>query len=83
MRVAAETVWLTQKLMAAMFDVTVPTINEHLANVLGQGEIAAAATIRNFRTVQREGSRDVTRNVEYYNLDAIIAVGFRVNSARC
>jgi len=69
--------------MAAMFDVTVPTINEHLANVLGQGEIAAAATIRNFRTVQREGSRDVTRNVEYYNLDAIIAVGFRVNSARC
>jgi hypothetical protein len=81
-QVAAETVWLTQKLMAALFDVTVPTINEHLANLLGQGEIAAAATIRNFRTVQREGSRDVTRNVEYYNLDAIIAVGFRVNSAR-
>jgi len=81
-QVAAETVWLTQKLMAALFDVTVPTINEHLANLLKQGEIAAAATIRNFRTVQREGSRDVTRNVEYYNLDAIIAVGFRVNSAR-
>ena len=81
-QVAAETVWLTQKLMAALFDVTVPTINEHLANLLGQGEIAAAATIRNFRTVQREGNRDVTRNVEYYNLDAIIAVGFRVNSAR-
>ncbi|MBE0542978.1 MAG: virulence RhuM family protein [Verrucomicrobia bacterium] len=81
-RVAEETVWLTQKLMAALFEVTVPTINEHLANLLKQGEIAAEATIRNFRTVQREGSRDVSRNVDFYNLDAIIAVGFRVNSAR-
>lgn len=81
-RVAEETVWLTQKLMAALFEVTVPTINEHLANLLEQGEIAAAATIRNFRTVQREGNRDVSRNVDFYNLDAIIAVGFRVNSAR-
>ena len=81
-RVAEETVWLTQKLMAALFEVTVPTINEHLANLLEQGEIAAAATIRNFRTVQREGNRNVSRNVDFYNLDAIIAVGFRVNSAR-
>jgi len=81
-RVAEETVWLTQKLMAALFEVTVPTINEHLANLLAQGEIAAAATIRDFRTVQREGNREVSRNVDFYNLDAIIAVGFRVNSAR-
>lgn len=81
-RVAEETVWLTQKLMAALFDVTVPTINEHLANLLGQGEIAAAATIRNFRTVQKEGRRNGSRNVDFYNLDAIIAVGFRVNSVR-
>ncbi|MEI8314718.1 MAG: virulence RhuM family protein [Verrucomicrobiota bacterium] len=81
-RVAEETVWLTQKLMAALFEVTVPTINEHLANLLAQGEIAAAATVRNFRTVQREGNRDVSRNVDFYNLDAIIAVGFRVNSTR-
>jgi hypothetical protein len=81
-RVAEETVWLTQKLMAALFEVTVPTINEHLANLLAQDEIAAAATVRNFRTVQREGHRDVSRNVDFYNLDAIIAVGFRVNSAR-
>ena len=81
-RVADETVWLTQKLMAALFEVTVPTINEHLANLLQQGEITSAATIRNFRTVQTEGHREVTRNVDFYNLDAIIAVGFRANSAR-
>jgi hypothetical protein len=81
-RVAEETVWLTQKLMAALFEVTVPTINEHLANLQAQGEISPVATIRNFRTVQKEGAREVTRNVDFYNLDAIIAVGFRVNSAR-
>ena len=81
-RVAEETVWLTQKLMAALFEVTVPTINEHLANLYSQGEIVAGSTIRSFRTVQKEGRREVTRDVEFYNLDAIIAVGFRVNSAR-
>lgn len=59
-----------------------PTINEHLANFYAQGEIVKGSTIRNFRTVQKEGSRDVSRNVDFYNLDAIIAVGFRVNSAR-
>jgi hypothetical protein len=81
-RVEDETVWLTQKLMAALFEVTVPTINEHLANLLQQGEIAASATIRKFRIVRPEGAREVAREVEHYNLDAIIAVGFRVNSAR-
>jgi hypothetical protein len=81
-RVAEETVWLTQKLMAALFEVTVPTVNEHLANLYVQEEISRTATIRNFRTVQKEGGREVARNVEFYSLDAIIAVGFRVNSAR-
>ena len=81
-RVEDETVWLTQKLMAALFEVTVPTINEHLANLYSQGEIIAGSTIRNFRTVQKEGGREVARKVDFYNLDAIIAVGFRVNSAR-
>ena len=81
-RVAEETVWLTQKLMAVLFEVTVPTISEHLANLYAQKEISELATIRNFRTVQTEGSREVSRNVDFYNLDAIIAVGFRVNSAR-
>ncbi len=81
-RVEDETVWLTQKLMAVLFEVSVPTINEHLANLYAQGEIAKDSTIRNFRTVQKEGNRDVARNVDFYNLDAIIAVGFRVNSLR-
>ena len=81
-RVAEETVWLTQKLMASLFEVTVPTINEHLATLYTQGEISRAATIRDFRTVQKEGGREVSRNLEFYNLDAIIAVGFRVNSPR-
>jgi hypothetical protein len=77
-----ETIWLSQKLMAVLFDVTVPTINEHLKNIYEQGEIAEKGTIRNFRTVQKEGTREVTRNVEFYNLDAIISVGYRVNSVR-
>ena len=81
-RVAEETVWLTQKLMAALFEVTVPTINEHLTNLYAQGEINGTATIRKFRIVQKEGSREVARKVDFYNLDAIIAVGFRVNSVR-
>ena len=81
-RVEDETVWLTQKLLAALFEVTVPTISEHLANLYAQGEISAPATLRNFRTVQKEGAREVARNVDFYNLDAIIAVGFRVNSGR-
>jgi hypothetical protein len=62
-RVEDETVWLTQKLMAALFEVTVPTINEHLANLYSQGEIVKGSTIRNFRTVQKEGRRkSVVRN---------------------
>jgi hypothetical protein len=81
-RVAEETVWLTQKLMAALFEVAIPTVNEHLSNLYSQGEIVKGSTIRNFRTVQKEGGREVARNVDFYNLDAIIAVGFRVNSAR-
>jgi len=81
-RVADETVWLTQKLMAALFDVDVRTVNEHLINVYNSDEQHRDATIRKFRIVQKEGVRDVDRAVEHYNLDAIIAVGFRVNSGR-
>ena len=82
-RVAEETVWLTQKLMAVLFEVTIPTITEHLSNLYSQGEMVKRSTIRNFRTVlQKEGSREVVRNVDFYSLDAIVAVGFRVNSAR-
>jgi hypothetical protein len=81
-QIAEETVWLTQKLMRTLFNVSVPTINEHLANLYTQCEISKKATIRNFRIVQKEGTREIARNIEFYNLDAIIAVGFRVNSAR-
>ena len=82
MRVEDETVWLTQKLIGVLFEVTVPTVNEHLTNIYQQGEITQEATVRNFRIVQKEGNREVTRNVDCYNLDAIISVGYRVNSAR-
>jgi hypothetical protein len=81
-RVEDDTVWLTQKLMAVMFEVDVRTINEHLGNIYENGEQRREATVRKFRIVQKEGNREVTRNLDSYNLDAIIAVGFRVNSAR-
>jgi len=81
-RYEGETIWLTQKLMASLFDVTVPTINEHLSNVYDQGELDRASTVRKLRTVQTEGGREVARNTDFYNLDAIISVGYRVNSTR-
>ncbi|MDD4352064.1 MAG: virulence RhuM family protein [Candidatus Gracilibacteria bacterium] len=77
-----ETLWLTQKMMAELFDVSIPTINEHLKNIFESGELSKKATVRNFLIVQKEGSRKVSREIEYYNLDAIISVGYRVNSAR-
>jgi hypothetical protein len=80
--VEGESVWLTQKQMAALFEVSVPTVNEHLSNLYEQGEIERGATVRDFRIVQKEGSREVARKVDFYKLDAIIAVGFRVNSSR-
>jgi len=81
-RVEDETVWLTQKLMAELFGVSVPTINEHLKNIFFAKELDERATIRNFRIVQTEGSRQVSRDIDFYNLDAIISVGYRVNSTR-
>jgi hypothetical protein len=81
-RIVEETVWLTQKLMAVLFEVSVRTINEHLTNIFNQNEIDENSTIRHFRIVQNEGGREVSRNIEFYNLEAIIAVGFRVNSTR-
>ena len=81
-RVADETVWLTQKRIAVLFDVDVRTVSEHLQTIFATNELAQEATLRNFRTVQTEGAREVARNVGFYNLDSIIAVGFRVNSVR-
>ncbi len=77
-----ETIWLTQKLIAELFEVDIRTVNEHLKNIFKQNELTEEATIRKFRTVQTEGNREVTRNVAFYNLDAIISVGYRVNSVR-
>ena len=65
-----ETIWLSQKLMAALFAVDVRTINEHLKTIYEQGEVEPEATIRKFRIVQKEGNREVRRNVDFYNLDA-------------
>jgi len=77
-----QTVWLTQRLIADLYSVSVKTVNEHLVNIYSEGELALKATIRSFRIVQTEGSRQVARDVEHYNLDAILAVGYRVRSAR-
>ena len=77
-----ETIWLSQKLMAQLFDVSIPTINEHLKNIYDQAELNRDATIRKFLIVQKEGKRDISRRVDFYNLDAIISVGYRVNSIR-
>lgn len=75
-----ETFWLSQKKMAALFDVDVRTINEHLKNIFESEELEKESTIRKFRIVQTEGTRQVQRDIEFYNLDAIISVGYRVNS---
>lgn len=77
-----ETIWLTQQKMADVFGVTKSTISEHLSNIYESSELEKEATVRKFRTVQIEGEREVTRNLEYYNLDAIISVGYRVNSSK-
>ena len=79
---ADENVWLTQKMMGALYDVTTPTINEHLKKLYKDGEIDEGSTIRKFRIVQTEGSREVSRDVNHYNLAAIIAVGNKVDSQR-
>ena len=69
-------------MMAALFDIGIPTINEHLKNIYESGELTREATIRKFLIVRTEGNRDVSRNLEYYSLDAIISVGYRINSKR-
>jgi hypothetical protein len=81
-RLQDETVWMSQRLMADLFQKDTRTINEHIRNLYEEGEIDELATIRKFRIVQIEGSREVTREVEFYNLDVILAVGYRVRSAR-
>ncbi len=77
-----ETIWLTQILMAELFQKDVRTINEHLKNIYEDGELDPRTTIRKFRIVRREGSRNVAREIDHYSLEAILAVGYRVRSPR-
>lgn len=82
MRYEDENIWLTQKMMAALYNVALSTINEHIKKIYVDGELTEGATIRNFRIVQDEGSRKVNREVAHYNLQMIVAVGFKVNNQR-
>jgi hypothetical protein len=77
-----ETIWLTQALIAELFQITVPTVNEHLKGIVADGELVPEATIRKFRIVRTEGTREIAREIEHYSLPAILAVGYRVRSAR-
>ncbi len=77
-----ETVWLTQKAMAELFGVEIPAISKHLTNIFAEGELEAEATLSKMEIVQQEGKRKVKRTLDFYNLDAIISVGYRVNSRR-
>ncbi len=81
-RLLDETVWLSQAQMSELFDKDKRTISEHIKNIFSEGELSADSTIRKFRTVQAEGSREVTRQIDFYNLDVIISVGYRVSSHR-
>ena len=82
MRYEDENIWLTQRMMATLYDVDVRTINEHIKKIYSDSELEEEATIRKFRIVQTEGSRQVTRDTKHYNLQMIIAVGFKVNNER-
>lgn len=82
MRYEDENIWLTQKMMAVLYDIDVRTINEHIMKIFFDNELEQNSTIRNFRIVQTEGSRQVTRDIKHYNLRMIIAVGFKVNNER-
>ena len=77
-----ETIWLTQKAMSELFDVNVPAISKHLQNIFDEGELEKNSTVSKMEIVQQEGARSVKRSMEFYNLDAIISVGYRVNSHR-
>ncbi len=81
-RLDGDTVWLSQKLLAELYGVTIPTINEHISNIYDDEELQPEATIRKFRIVQIEGTRQVGRLIDHYNLEMILAVGFRVRSRR-
>ena len=81
-RLENDTVWLTQGQMVDLFQTTKQNVSLHVRNVFKEGELDQSATVKDYLTVQKEGKREVTRNVKYYNLDVIISVGYRVKSKR-
>lgn len=81
-RYEEENIWLTQKAMAQLYDINIRTVNEHIKSIFNDRELTPEATIRKFRIVQNEGPRAVRREVNHYNLQMIISVGFKVNSER-
>ena len=82
MRYEDENIWLTQKMMAVLYDVSIPAISQHIKRIYEDGELIPEATIKKYLTVQTEGNRTVSRNTDHYNLQMIIAVGFKVNNQR-
>ena len=82
MRYEDENIWLTQKMIAELYSVTISAINQHLKNIYDDNELEEKATIKKYLIVQIEGKRQVSRNIDHYNLQAIIAVGFKVNNER-
>ena len=82
MRYQDENIWLTQKMMSALYDVSIPAINQHLTRIFEDNELEREATIKKYLIVQTEGNRQVSREIDHYNLQAIIAVGFKVNNER-
>ena len=77
-----ENIWLTQKMMATLYDVNVRTVNEHIQKIYRDSELEPESTIRKFRIVQTEGNRQVSRDITHYNLQMIVAAGFKVNNER-
>ena len=82
MRYEDENIWLTQKMMATLYDVSIPAINQHLKRIFNDNELDRGATVKKYLIVQTEGNRQVRREVEHYNLQAIIAVGFKIENER-
>ena len=82
MRYENENIWLTQKMLATLYDVSVSSVNQHIKRIYADHELEPAATIKNFLIVQKEGNRQVSRELEHYNLQMIIAVGFKINNER-
>ena len=80
MRYADENIWLTQKMMATLYDVSVSAVNQHLKRIFADNELELGATVKKYLIVQTEGGREVRREVEHYNLQAIISVGFKIES---